>query len=258
MNQDENRQRTANYYNWLIKLISFPFKYEFLSFGANLTDLSLWKIGCAWRNTLFNKLNGQSFLSLFFEILVRSLTFLKMTPLRDAFIRMPITYSLKLLWCTATLFITTIISINTAHPQSRLLSGLSDISVEINTPRKKGCRNRPTESISPAKEITNRSLRERTFKALFHNLGSFSVSLWSLRSFIHCDWSCFVNSEVVSSSCNGQKSDCSKGRWFPVLNKSFVHQKSRKEIMFAFLCGCVEASCSPPSIIFLKKRVLST
>lgn len=177
-----------------------------------------------------------------------------MTPLREAFIRMPITYSLKLLWWTATLFITTITSINAAQPQSRPLSGLSDISVEINTPRKKGCRNRPTESSSPEKEITKRSLRERTFIALFHNFGSFPVSLWSFRSFIHCSCSCFVKREVLSSSCNGQKSDCCKGRWFPVLNKSFVHQNRRKEMMFAFLCGCVETPYSWSSFIFLKKK----
>ena len=167
------------------------------------------------------------------------LTFLKMTPLSEAFIRIPITYSLKLLWCTAILFINTINNINAAQPQSKPRSGVSDISVEMKTPRKNGWRNRPTESTSPAKEIIHRSLQDRTFIALFHSLGSFPVRLQSSTSLLHCHCNWLVSREVWSSSCNGQKSDCCKGRWFPVLNKSFVHQNRRNEIKLALLCGCV-------------------
>ena len=167
------------------------------------------------------------------------LTFLKMTPLSEAFIRIPITYSLKLLWCTAILFINTINNINAAQPQSKSRPGVSDISVEMKTPRKNGWRNRPTESTSPAKEIIHRSLQDRTFIALFHSLGSFPVRLQSSTSLLHCHCNWLVSREVWSSSCNGQKSDCCKGRWFPVLNKSFVHQNRRNEIKLALLCGCV-------------------
>ena len=177
-----------------------------------------------------------------------------MTPLREAFIRIPITYSLKLLWCTAMLFITTINSINAAQPQSKPLSGDLDISAEIKIPRKNGWRNLPTESSSPAQKIIQRSLRDKTFIALFHSLGFFPVSLHSFKSFIHCDCNCSVSRGVLSSSCNGQKSDCCRGRWFPVLNKSFVHQNRRKEIKLAFSFGCVGAPYSCSAFILPKKE----
>lgn len=182
------------------------------------------------------------------------LTFAKMRPLREAFIRIPITYSLKLLWCTATLFTTTTSSINTAQQLNKVRSGVLDIRVEMNTPRKKGWRNRPTESRNPENPIMQRSLRDRTFMALFHSLGSSPSLRHSFRSVTHCDCSCFVNTQVLSSSCNGQKSDCSKGRLFPVLNKSFVHQNRRKESQFALLCGCAEDAYSSSPIILLKNK----
>lgn len=182
-----------------------------------------------------------------------------MRPLRDAFIRIPITYSLKLLWWTATLFINTTNSIRTAQKHSKVRSGVLDISVEMKTPRKKGWRNRPTESRNPANTIIQRSLRDRTFMALFHNLGSLPFCRESLRSLVHCECNCFVNTRVLSSSCNGQKSDCCKGRLYPVLNKSFVHQNRRNEIQLALLCGCVEASYSPsPSIVLNEAKKQNT
>ena len=177
-----------------------------------------------------------------------------MTPLREAFIRIPITYSLKLLWCRAILFINTINNINAAQPQSKPRPGVSDISVAMKTPRKNGWRNRPTESTRPAKEIIHRSFQERTFIALFHSLGSFPVRPASFKSLLHCDCSRFVCRHVLFSSCSGQKSDCCKGRWFPVLNKSFVYQKRRKEIRLASLCGCTRLTYLRSSSIALSKK----
>ena len=178
-----------------------------------------------------------------------------MKPLSEAFIRIPITLSLKLLWRTAILFINTNNNINTAQPLSKLRSGVSDISVEMKTPRKNGWRNRPTESTSPAKEIIHRSLKDTTFMELFHSLGSFHVRPASSKSLLHCDCSRFVCRDVLSSSCSGQKSDCCiKGRWFPVLNKSFVHQKRRIEIKLASLCECKWLTYPRSSSIALSKK----
>ena len=152
------------------------------------------------------------------------------------------------------LFIITVNSINAAQPQSRPLSGNLALSAEIKIPRKNGCRNRPTESSIPEQKIMQRSLRDKTFIALFHSLGFFPASLHSFKSLIHCDCNCSVSRGVLSSSCNGQKSDCCRGRWLPVLNKLFVHQKKRKEIKLAFLCGCVGTSYSCSSFILPKKE----
>ena len=99
-----------------------------------------------------------------------------------------------------------------------------------------------------------RSLRDRTFIALFHSLGSFPERLPSFKSLLHCDCSRFVCRDVWSSSCSGQKSACCKGRWFPVLNKSFVHQKRRKEIRLASLCGCMRLTYPRSSFIALSKK----
>ena len=189
-------------------------------------------------------------------LVVNIRTFLKMTPLREAFIRIPITYSLKLLWCTAILFINTINSINAAQPQSKPRSGVWDISVEIKTPRKNGWRNRPTESTRPAKQIIHSSLQDKTFTALFHSLGSFPVRIHSSRSLLHCHCNWLVSRDVWSSSCNGQKSDCCKGRWFPILNKSFVHQNRRNEIKLAFLWGCKGTPQSRSVFITTKRKTL--
>ena len=136
------------------------------------------------------------------------------------------------------LFITTTKSISTAQLQSKVRSGLLEMRVEMKTPKKKGWRNRPTESRNPAKPIMQRSLRDSTLIAVLHNFGCLPVWRPLSTSFVHCDCSCSVNRQVLSSSCNGQKSDCCKGRLFPVLNKSFVHQNRRNEIQLDLLWGC--------------------